>query len=174
MALRLANSGWLGEWEATSPQPSRQPAPTFASYVRSLSAQARAGLVLPFAIEVDGELVGQLTVSSITQGSLRSAAIGYWVAERAAGRGIVPTGVALAVDHCFADRGLHRIEVNIRPENGPSLRVAEKLGLRDEGVRKRYLHINGRWCDHRSFAVTVDEVPDGLLARWRAGWVVAT
>ena len=63
--------------------------------------------------------------------------------------------------------GLHRIEVNIRPENGPSLRVVEKLGLRDEGLRERYLHIQGRWADHRTFAVTAEELPDGLLGRWR-------
>lgn len=170
MALRLDNSAWLGEWEATAPSPPRGRAPTFGAYVRALSAQARSGTALPFGIEVDGALVGQLTVSSITYGSLCSATIGYWVAQRVAGRGIVPTAVALATDHCFTERGLHRIEVNIRPENAPSLRVAEKLGLREEGLRKRYLHINGRWCDHRSFAVTSEEVPDGLLARWRATW----
>ena len=75
--------------------------------------------------------------------------------------------VALAVDHCFTELGLHRMEINIRPENVASLRVVEKLGLRDEGVRERYLHIQGQWCDHRSFAVTSEEVPDGLLARWQ-------
>ena len=101
--------------------------------MRSLSAQARAGVTLPFAIDFDGRLVGQLTVSSITYGSLRSASIGYWVSQHVAGRGITPTAVALATDHCFGALGLHRVEINIRPENGPSLRVVEKLGFRDEG-----------------------------------------
>ena len=132
-----------------------------------LAAQARTGTTLPFAIEYAGELVGQLTVSSITYGSLRSGAVGYWVGRRVAGRGITPTAVALAVDHCFFVLGLHRIEVNIRPENTPSLRVVEKLQLRDEGLRERYLHIAGEWADHRTFALTAEEVPDGLLARWR-------
>ncbi|MCL2464192.1 MAG: GNAT family N-acetyltransferase, partial [Micrococcales bacterium] len=68
---------------------------------------------------------------------------------------------------CFFTLGLHRIEVNIRPENAASLRVAAKLALRDEGVRERYLHIAGQWADHRTFAVTAEEVPDGLLGRWR-------
>ena len=81
---------------------------------------------------------------------------------------LVKRDVALAVDHCFSVLQLHRIEVNIRPENGPSLRVVEKLGLRDEGLRERYLHIQGRWCDHRTFALTAEEVPGGLLARWQA------
>ena len=93
---------------------------------------------------------------------------GYWVARDVAGRGVIPTALALAVDHCFFTVGLHRIEVNIRPENTASLRVVQKLGFRQEGVRERFLHIDGDWRDHLSFALTVDEVPDGLLRRWRA------
>jgi ribosomal-protein-alanine N-acetyltransferase len=111
-------------------------------------------------------LVGQLTVSSITWGSLRSANIGYWVDETVAGRGITPTAVALAVDHCFRAAGMHRIEICIRPENAASLRVVHKLGFRSEGLRRAYLHIDGDWRDHEAFALTAEEVPDGLLARW--------
>jgi ribosomal-protein-alanine N-acetyltransferase len=167
LAARLRNSAWLEPWEATSPEPVTGPPPTFAEFVRTLSGQARGGTALPFVIEYQGELVGQLTVSSIVRGSLCSASIGYWVSQHVAGRGIAPTAVALAVDHCFGPVGLHRIEVNIRPENTASLRVAEKLGMRDEGLRERFLHIQGAWCDHRSFAITREEVPDGLLGRWR-------
>lgn len=111
-------------------------------------------------------LVGQLTVSSITWGSLRSANIGYWVDETVAGRGITPTAVALAVDHCFRAAGMHRIEVCIRPENAASLRVVHKLGFRAEGLRRAYLHIDGDWRDHEAFALTAEEVPEGLLSRW--------
>lgn len=168
MELRAQNAGWLEPWDATSPVPQSGPRPTFGAFVRLLSAQAREGSSLPFAVDHAGELVGQLTVSSIAYGSLRSAAIGYWVSEHVAGRGITPTAVALATDHCFGVLGLHRVEINIRPENRASLRVVEKLGFRDEGVRVRYLHIGDQWCDHRSFALTAEEVPEGLLNRWRA------
>jgi ribosomal-protein-alanine N-acetyltransferase len=44
----------------------------------------------------------------------------------------------------------------------------EKLGFRHEGFRERYIHINGAWRDHVCYAVTVEEVPQGVLARWRA------
>ena len=97
------------------------------------------------------------------------ATLGYWVDRDRAGRGIAPTAVAMATDHCFRVLGLHRMEINIRPENSPSLRVVEKLGFRDEGYRERYLHINGEWADHRSFALTAEEVPEGLLRRWLRG-----
>ena len=49
----------------------------------------------------------------------------------------MPTALALVADHCFSAVGLHRVEVNIRPENAASLRVVEKLGFREEGTRRR-------------------------------------
>lgn len=169
MALRARNAEWLDPWEATSPEPVSTRAPSFGRYVRALNEQAREGTSLPFAVDYRGELVGQLTVASIVRGSLCSGSIGYWVSEHVAGRGIAPTAVALVVDHCLGFRGigLHRIEIAIRPENVASLRVVEKLGLREEGLRRSYLHIQGRWCDHRTFAVTAEEIPETLTGRWR-------
>jgi ribosomal-protein-alanine N-acetyltransferase len=123
---------------------------------------------MPFAVTYEGSFVGQVTVGGIARGSLLSAYIGYWVDQRFAGRGITPTAVALATDHCFTGAGLHRVEINIRPENAASLRVVEKLGFRSEGLRERYLHINGAWRDHLTFALCADEVPEGLLVRWRS------
>ncbi len=124
-------------------------------------------LISAAVVDESGRLVGQLTVGGIAWGSLRSAHIGYWIDQRVAGRGIMPTAVALATDHCFAI-GLHRVEINIRPENVASRRVVEKLGFRPEGLRLRYLHIDGDWRDHLTFALTVDEVPGGLVRRWVA------
>ncbi|AAT88553.1 GCN5 family acetyltransferase [Leifsonia xyli subsp. xyli] len=167
----LDNRGWLRQWEATSPY-----APTAfdtRASIRSLLVNARAGHGLPFLVEYDGELAGQLNVSSIAYGSLSSATIGYWVAEGFAGRGITPTAVALAADYCFFQLGLHRIEICIRPENGPSLRVVEKLGFRYEGLRRRYIHINGDWRDHFCFGLVSEELPQGALRRWLDGQVPA-
>ena len=171
--VRSRNSQWLARWEASNPDPSGG-LPDYRQMVRSLKAQSAQATALPFVIterrpgSVHPPIVGQLTVSSIVWGSAMMATLGYWVDQARAGHGIAPTAVAMVTDHCFKALGLHRMEINIRPENGPSLRVVEKLGFRDEGYRPRYLHINGEWADHRSFALTSDEVPEGLLRPWLA------
>jgi ribosomal-protein-alanine N-acetyltransferase len=141
---------------------------TFRALVRDLRRQAREGRALPFAVTLDDELVGQLTVTNIVGGSARWGQIGYWIDRAHAGKGVIPTAVAMATDHCLFDRGLHRVEVAVRPENTASLRVVEKLGFREYGYAPRYLHIDGAWRDHRLFALTVEDVPDGLLRRYRA------
>ncbi len=171
MAVRSRNNVWLAPWEASNPAPGGG-LPNYRQMVRGLKVQAAQSTALPFLItEVtpghrNPVIVGQLTVSSILWGSALTATLGYWVDQARAGRGIVPTAVAMATDYCFQGLGLHRMEINIRPENAPSLRVVEKLGFRDEGVRRRYLHIDGEWADHRSFALTAEDFPDGVLARF--------
>jgi len=164
-AIRARNIEWLRPWDATSPAGPGDLPPSFGHMVRSLLAEARAGRLMPFVIENRGRLAGQVTVGGITWGSLRSAHIGYWIDRQLAGQGIVPTAVALATDHLF-DVGLHRVEINIRPENAASLRVVEKLGFRPEGSRLRFLHIDGAWRDHQCFALTAEEVGGSILSRW--------
>ena len=167
----LGNRAWLRTWEATNPG---GPIGFDArASIRSLLAHARTGNGVPFVVEYDGEFAGQLNVSGMSYGSLSSASIGYWVAERFAGRDVTPTAVALATDHVFFSLGLHRMEICIRPENAPSLRVVEKLGFRYEGLRRRFIHINGDWRDHFCFALTVEEIPEGVLRRWKDGRVPA-
>lgn len=164
-SVRARNATWLRPWDATLPPGATDAPTTFRGMVRSLRTAARAGTTLPFALEVDGTFRGQVTVGGIHLGSLRGAHIGYWIDQEVAGRGYMPLAVAMAADHCFA-AGLHRIEINIRPENRPSVRVVEKLGFRYEGLRERYLHIDGQWRDHLSYALTVDEVEVPLAVRF--------
>ncbi|WP_376716631.1 GNAT family N-acetyltransferase [Microbacterium aquilitoris] len=161
------NRSWLRQWEATSPD--GPVSLDMRSGVRRLLQQYRDGSGVPFVMEYDGEVTGQLNVWGIARGSLSSATIGYWVSERFAGRGITPTSVALATDVCFEDLRLHRMEICIRPENTKSLRVVEKLGFRYEGLRRRYIHIDGDWRDHYAFALVREEVREGVLNRWLAG-----
>lgn len=164
--IRAASADWLRPWEATNPDP-RQASVGYHSMVSALRREARAGRLLPFVVTYHGLLVGQLTVGGVQYGSLRGAHIGYWIAADHAGRGIIPTAVALATDHGFGALRLHRIEIAMRPENLPSRRVAEKLGFRYEGDRAAYLHIDGGWRDHRVYVLLAGEIPEGVGERWR-------
>ena len=163
--IRARNRDWLTPWEATLPPGSSQVPQSFRITVRELRRNARAGRGLPFVTTYDAAMVGQVTVSGITWGSARSANLGYWIDRAHAGHNITTTAVAMVIDHCFAAVGLHRIEIAVRPENTASLRVVQKLGLRQEGEAPRYLHIDGGWRDHLLFGITVEEVPGTLLAR---------
>jgi ribosomal-protein-alanine N-acetyltransferase len=164
-AVRRRNAAWLKPWDATVPPGADARPSSFRSLVWRLNRQARQGTTYPFAIEVAGRFVGQVTVNNVVRGSAQFASVGYWLDRDYAGRGIMPLAVAMVIDHCFFSAGLHRIEIAIRPENSNSLRVVEKLGVREVGYAPKYLHIDGAWRDHRLYAVTVEECPEGMQAR---------
>jgi len=163
--LRNENREWLTPWEATLPPGEGSVPESYTGTIATMRRRAREGTAMPFVITWEGEMVGQLTVNSITRGSALCASIGYWVSRSHAGRGVTPTAVALVCDHLFARAGLHRIEISIRPENAASLRVVEKLRFTEVGLAPRYLHIAGDWRDHRVFQIVKEDVPEGLLAR---------
>lgn len=162
-ALLVKDRAWLSPWEATTPG-IRYPVDA-RDLVRNLLYQQRKGTGLAFIIEVDGALAGQINVANILYGSVSSATVGYWIGQDFAGRGAMPIAVALTVDYLFDELGLHRVEIDIRPENEASLRVVEKLKLRKEGLKERFIHIDGQWRDHRVFAITSEERKGSMLGR---------
>lgn len=163
--VRWDNQEWLAPWESQDPR-GPENLPTFSEYVRVQARAAREQTSFGWVITDAGPILGHITLSHISWGATCSGTIGYWVSRRSAGRGIAPRAVALVTDWAFRELGLHRIEINIRPENVASLRVVEKLGFREEGLKRRYIFIDGQWRDHRSFALVADEV-DSLMARIR-------
>ena len=167
---RVRNASWLRPWEPTNPETPlyRTTLGPYIAMARTMRREARQGITLPWVVTYGGEFARQLTVGGIVWGSSRSAQVGYWIDEAYAGQGVIPTALAMAMDHCFFNEGLHRVEATIRPENHASRRVVEKLGFREEGIRRRSLHIDGAWRDHVCYALTVEDVHGGLLARWRS------
>jgi [ribosomal protein S5]-alanine N-acetyltransferase len=171
--FRLRDEAYLRPWEpeAEGLWAARSTTMAWPVLCSGQRATARRGHALPFAITLDGQLAGQLTLGNVVRGSLRSAWVGYWVESTAAGGGVATAAVALAVDHAFGPVGLHRVEATVRPENVASLRVLAKLGFRDEGLLRRYLEVDGAWRDHQLLALLEDEVGAGLVSRLiRAGY----
>ncbi|CAB4884741.1 unannotated protein [freshwater metagenome] len=157
--VRSENKEYLAPWEASLPMtPVGAPAsdfiskrPSFYAMVRALQREARAGRSYSFMVWSGNNLVGQITMGGVIYGALRGAHIGYWIDRNYAGRGFTTDAVSTLTKYAFDALGLHRIEINIRPENAASIRVAMKSGYHIEGNRAEFLHISGAWRDHICF-----------------------
>ncbi|BBY31713.1 GNAT family N-acetyltransferase [Mycolicibacterium sediminis] len=174
--IRLADRDHLEPWEPVAEVnwELRHAVSSWPSICSGLRSEARKGRMLPYAIELDGQFCGQLTLGNVTHGALRSAWIGYWVAREFTGGGVATAALAMGLDHGFQAVMLHRIEATVRPENAPSRRVLAKAGFREEGLLKRYLEVDGAWRDHLLVALTVEEIEtsatSALVRSGRANW----
>jgi [ribosomal protein S5]-alanine N-acetyltransferase len=159
--VRRRSRPWLEPWEPLPEPGTIDPATDRAAFrarcgswdrQRQLDAAYGFGIFL-----VDGTLVGELSLGSVQRAAFQSAFVGYWIDHAYAGHGLVPEAMALILRFAFDDLGLHRVEAAIVPRNAASVRVAQKLGLREEGLAERFLQIAGVWEDHVRYAITAEE-----------------
>lgn len=131
----------------------------FLRMVRQAPVRATAGESLHWGIEHQGRLAGELVLDDIRWGGVCSTSAGYWVDRAVTGRGVGRTALALGIDHALGPVGLHRVEVAVAVHNEASLAMLGALGLREEGLRRGAVFVDGHWADHRVFAVTAPEWP---------------
>jgi [ribosomal protein S5]-alanine N-acetyltransferase len=158
--VRRRSRDWLVKWEP-KPIPGQPDAAddrrVFAARCGARDRERQLGSGYGFGIFVGERFAGEINVSSIQRGPFQNAYIGYWIDEAMAGHSYVPEAAVLVFRFAFEELALHRLQIAIIPRNRPSHRVAEKLGVRNEGIALRYLEINGTWEDHVRYAVTVEE-----------------
>lgn len=170
--VRRRNVDWLTKWE-----PARVPGQpdvvedreAFAVRCSARQRERQLGSGYGFGIFVDGELAGEINLSSVQRGPFQSAYIGYWIDEKRAGNGYVPEALVVLLRFVFEELHLHRVQIAIIPRNAASRRVVEKLAIREEGTALRYLEINGVWEDHVRYAMTAEEWAERreeLLSAW--------
>ncbi len=144
-------------WTSAPGSPAR-----YATFVRRYAARGKTPTHAGFLVfrRSDDALVGVYNFSEIVRGAFQSAYLGYFAFAPMAGRGLMGEGLTLALDIAFRRLKLHRVEVNIQPNNARSLALAMRFGFTREGYSRRYVKISGRWRDHVRFAMLAED--------WRA------
>lgn len=79
----------------------------------------------------------------------------YW------GNGFATETAKSLIRFGFEECKLHRIEAGVATENLASIKVLEKTGMTNEGIRRKILPIRGEWKDNYHFAIIEDEFPNG-------------
>ncbi|MSW32076.1 MAG: GNAT family N-acetyltransferase [Actinobacteria bacterium] len=170
--VRRRNSEWLTKWEPTRPLGAPdviEDREAFSIRCNARQRERQLGSAYGYGIFVDGEFAGEINLSSVQRGPFQSGSIGYWIDESKAGCGYTPEALVVLAQYCFDELRLHRLEIAIVPRNTASLRVVQKLDLRDEGISKGFLEIDGNWEDHIRFGLTFEDWVErgpGLCEAW--------
>ncbi|MFE7170557.1 GNAT family N-acetyltransferase [Streptomyces sp. NPDC057616] len=104
----------------------------------------------------DGAIAGFININNIVEGGFQCGALGYGVFAHAAGRGLMREGLGLVLDHAFGPMRLHRLEINVQPQNTASIALARSCGFRLEGFSPKMIYIDGDWRDHERWAITAE------------------
>ncbi|WP_327252985.1 GNAT family N-acetyltransferase [Streptomyces sp. NBC_01244] len=116
----------------------------------------------PFVLLAADGVAGTITLQNIVRGALSSGAIGYWVDQAWAGKGLATAALHEVCRIARDEERLHRVEAGTRAENLASQRVLAKAGFEQYGLAPRYLHVGGDWRDHRLFQLLLNDEPPAL------------
>jgi [ribosomal protein S5]-alanine N-acetyltransferase len=119
---------------------------------------AAQGEYVEFAIadhETD-EFCGIVVLLSFDWRHLRCE-VGLWLAPRARGRGLARRAVGLSLDWVFDSLEFRRVELTTLPENEATVRLAEDLGFRQEGLLRQRNFERGRTLDVLWFGLLREE-----------------
>jgi ribosomal-protein-serine acetyltransferase len=78
--------------------------------------------------------------------------IGYWLAEREQGRGVMTACCRFAVRYGFLTLDLNRIQIAAGTENIASRAIPERLGFKFEGILRGRESLYGTFIDHAMYA----------------------
>lgn len=91
-------------------------------------------------------------------GEMGRAAVGYWLAPSARGRGVATHATRLMARWAFEGLGVVRLELTCGPDNERSQRVAERCGFVREGVLRSHMPFKGGRRDTVMFSLLPGEL----------------
>ncbi|MFT4925023.1 MAG: ribosomal-protein-alanine N-acetyltransferase [Phenylobacterium sp.] len=94
------------------------------------------------------EVIGVVNFSNIVHGPFQACHLGYSLAEKYQGQGLMFEILDKLISYVFNQYHLHRIMANHLPDNIRSEKLLKRLGFEKEGYAKSYLQIDGKWQDH--------------------------
>ena len=116
-------------------------------------------------VDKSGEIVGEIEYFPITD-----YLVGYEISYRLfgsqhAGRGYTSHAVSLLTSYLFGRKRVHRMQLNIHPDNAASRRVAQKCGFTFEGLMRGCWFHRGIYHDLEIWSLLRDEGWSSLSAR---------
>lgn len=137
----------------------------FQKLVTSLNQLARKDEYYRFYIfeKKSGAIVGEIDFNIFIRSTHQFANFGYLLYNPYWGRGYGREASLAGLKIGFQRLGLNRLEAAINLDNRKSISLAKAIGMRREGIKKRYWFENGQWTDHLIYVANPEDI--GLKAR---------
>ncbi|MFT4496755.1 GNAT family N-acetyltransferase [Bacillus cereus] len=121
----------------------------FTEWIRGFDEAAHRDemYVLGIFRKEDGANIGKLELIKILRMDYQWAMMGYSIHNQYWRNGYGVESVKVALPLFFSSLDFHRIELHIRVDNEPSMRLAKRAGFSFECKREAFSLENGKWMD---------------------------
>lgn len=110
-----------------------------------------------------GALAGHIDFDVFVRGAHQFANFGYRLHNPYWGKGYGQEAARAGLEIGFKQLGLNRLEAAINLDNKKSVRLVRAIGMKREGIKRRYWFEHGEWVDHLIYVANPEDI--GLKAR---------
>jgi ribosomal-protein-serine acetyltransferase len=128
------------------------------TFLRSALGKYAAGNGFAAGIWCDSQIAGSVGLHCIDRRNL-STSIGYWLARRFRGRGLMTAACRRVLDYVFGDLQLHRVEIHCASGNLKSRAIPVRLGFAEEGIRRQAARLPQGYVDLVVYGMLATEWP---------------
>ena len=138
--------------------PSPNTVENIEAFIRKSQKFARNKTSFVFGItEPDAdEIIGTIAILGINAVHKKTV-IGYWLAKKFRGRGIMPEAIGLILKFCFKELKLQRVQAATLPDNVISQKLLKSCGFKYEGRHRNYYFHRRRIKDAYMYAITIED-----------------
>ncbi len=117
-----------------------------AHFLDGLLAGTNPGVHLVIADLMSGDYIGQCDLMKITSYS-RKASLAIVIGPEHQGQGYGTEAIGLLLELAFNHLNLNRVQLRVHSDNARALRCYEKCGFVREGVLRKDMFTDGKYCD---------------------------
>lgn len=103
-------------------------------------------------------IVGQIDFDIFVRSTHQFANFGYQIYNRHWGKGYGQEASAAGLKIGFKKLKLNRLEAAINLDNKKSIRLVKAIGMKKEGIKKRYWFEYGKWVDHLIYIANPEDI----------------
>jgi ribosomal-protein-serine acetyltransferase len=104
-------------------------------FIKSVNTSKAPKPDLIFEIRYKKKVAGLIALKEIDF-LQKKTEIGYWLAKRYEGKGIVTRSCSALLKYCFSEMEMNRVQIKAATGNAQSLLIPERLGFKFEGIER--------------------------------------
>lgn len=134
--------------------------PKFKKFLNKAQKFKKSGDIFQFGIfeKRTGRLMGHMMFALVVRYNVQSSRLSYSIFNNYWKHGYGKEVVSAAIKFGFLKMHLHRIELEILPNNRASIALAKSLRFQSEGIRRGAVYLNHKWMDHAVYALVAEDV----------------
>ncbi len=102
------------------------------------------------------QLIGDIGIHFLPDDE-KQLEIGFTVKPSEQGKGYATEAVRALLDYAFKNLRKHRVTASVDPRNAASIRLLEKIGMRQEGLFRKSIWTGKDWADDLRYALLDEE-----------------